>query len=231
VKRTPRFPRRPRSARPSAPGGPLERAAHAILADSGRTVAQLAALNARAVAAAAESAVACLEEGGTIYFCGNGGSAADAQHLACELAGRYLLDRPALPVVALTTNTSSLTAIGNDFGYDEVFSRQLEGLGAPGDVLVAITTSGRSKSVMRAVEVARTLGMVVIGMTGSRGKGFARRCDHALVTPHASTPRVQEGHITMGHAWCELIERSLFERPGRAGATPKRRSRNRRRTR
>jgi len=210
-------------------GGPLVRAAHAILADSGRTVGRVAALSARAVAAAAESAIASIEEGGTIYFCGNGGSAADAQHLACELAGRYLLDRPALPAVALTTNTSSLTAIGNDFSYDDVFSRQLEGLGAPGDVLVAITTSGRSKSVLRAVEVAHALGMVVIGMTGSGGRGFARRCDHALVTPHASTPRIQEGHIALGHAWCELIERSLFERPGRAAATPKRRPRRRRR--
>ncbi len=183
-----------RSTRRTVPGGPLERAAHAILADSGRTVGRLAAHSA---------------------FCGNGGSAADAQHLACELAGRYLLDRPALPAVALSTNTSSLTAIGNDFGYDDVFARQLEGLGAPGDVLVAITTSGRSKSVLRAVEVARTLGMVVIGMTGARGVGFARRCDHALVTPHDLTPRVQEGHIAMGHALCELIERALFSRPAR----------------
>jgi D-sedoheptulose 7-phosphate isomerase len=234
VKRTPPSPRRTRSARRAGgarPGGPLERAAHALLAESGRTVARLAAHSARAVAAAAESAVACLEEGGTIYFCGNGGSAADAQHLACELAGRYLIDRPALPAVALTTNSSALTAIGNDFGYDDVFARQLEGLGAPGDVLVAITTSGRSASVMRAVEVAHGLGMVVIGMTGLRGKGFARRCDHALVTPHAVTPRVQEGHIAMGHAWCELVERSLFERPGRAAAIPKRRARVRRRAR
>ena len=231
MKRMPRSSAPTRGARRPAPGGPLERAAQVILADSGRTVARLATLSARAVAAAAESAVACLEEGGTIYFCGNGGSAADAQHLACELAGRYLLDRPALPAVALTTNTSSLTAIGNDFGYDNVFARQLEGLGSPGDVLVALTTSGRSKSVARAVQVARTLGMVVIGMTGTRGKGFARSCDHALVTPHDSTPRVQEGHIAMGHAWCELIERSLFERPGRAAATPKRRPRNRKRAR
>ena len=217
-----------RRARRPAPGGPLERAAHAILADSGRTVGRLAAANARAVAAAAEGAIASLGEGGSIYFCGNGGSAADAQHLACELAGRYLLDRPALPAVALSTNTSSLTAIGNDFGYDQVFSRQLEGLGSPGDVLVAITTSGRSKSVLRAVDVARALGMVVIGMTGSRGKGFARRCDHALVTPHASTPRIQEGHVAMGHALCELIERALFSRPARP---PARRIRPRKRAR
>jgi D-sedoheptulose 7-phosphate isomerase len=117
--------------------------------------------------------------------------------------------------VALTTNSSSLTAIGNDYGYDDVFARQLDGLGAPGDVLVAITTSGRSKSVLRAVDSARSLGMVVIGMTGARGRGFARRCDHALVTPHASTPRIQEGHVAMGHALCELIERALFSRPAR----------------
>jgi D-sedoheptulose 7-phosphate isomerase len=206
-----------RAARP-VPGGPLERAAQVILADAGRTVGRLAAANASAVAAAAESAIASLEEGGTLYFCGNGGSAADAQHLACELAGRYLLDRPALPAVALTTNTSSLTAIGNDYGYDEVFARQLDGLGAPGDVLVAITTSGRSKSVLRAVDSARALGMVVIGMTGTGGRGFARRCDHALVTPHASTPRIQEGHVAMGHALCELIERALFSRPARRRA-------------
>ena len=211
-----------RSSRPRRPprasgGGPMERAAHAILADSGRTVGRLAAHSARAVAAAAESAVASLGQGGSIYFCGNGGSAADAQHLACELAGRYLLDRPPLPAVALSTNTSSLTAIGNDFGYDEVFARQLEGLGSPGDVLVAITTSGRSTSVLRAVEVARELGMVVIGMTGAKGGAFAARCDLALVTPHDSTPRIQEGHIAMGHALCELIERELFARPARIG--------------
>ena len=212
-----------RRAKRPVPSGPLERAAQAILADSGQTVGRLATHNARAVAAAAEGAIASLGEGGTIYFCGNGGSAADAQHLACELAGRYLLDRPALPAVALTTNSSSLTAIGNDFGYDDVFARQLEGLGAPGDVLVAITTSGRSKSVLRAVEVARTLGMLVIGMTGARGKGFARRCDHALVTPHALTPRIQEGHVAMGHALCELIERALFSRPARASRPVRRR--------
>ena len=221
-----------RTTRRAAPGGPMERAAHAILAESGRTVGRLAAHATRAVAAAAESAVACLEAGGTLYFCGNGGSAADAQHLACELAGRYLLDRPALPAVALSTNTSALTAIGNDFGYEHVFARQLEGLGAPGDVLVAITTSGRSASILRAVDVARSLGMVVIGMTGARGRAFAARCDHALVTPHDSTPRIQEGHIAMGHALCELVERSLFARAhdGRP-AGPRRRRRPRGRAR
>ena len=213
-----------RTRRRGPPGGPVEREAHAILADAGRSMARLAAHAARAVAAAAESVVASLEEGGTVYFCGNGGSAADAQHLAAELAGRYLMERSSLPAVALTTNTSALTAIGNDYGFDRIFARQLEGLGSPGDVLVAITTSGRSTNVLRAVETARAHGMVVIGMTGRAGRRFAARCDHALVTPSDSTPRIQEGHIAMGHALCELVERSLFGR-NRArppGARPRR---------
>ena len=215
-----------RTTRRGPPGGPVEREAHAILADAGRSMARLAAHAARAVAAAAESVVASLEEGGTIYFCGNGGSAADAQHLATELSGRYLMERPSLAAVALTTNTSALTAIGNDYGFDRVFARQLEGLGSPGDVLVAITTSGRSANVLRAVETARAHGLVVIGMTGRGGRGFAARCDHALVAPSDSTPRIQEGHIAMGHALCELVERSLFGR-NRAGRAPAARRRAR----
>jgi D-sedoheptulose 7-phosphate isomerase len=181
-----------------------------MLRESGRTVARLERHAARPVAEAAEAMVASLRAGGRVYFCGNGGSAADAQHFACELAGRFMLERPGLPAVALTTNTSSLTAIGNDYGYDHVFSRQLEGLGQGGDVLVAITTSGRSRSVLRAVAVARRLGLVVIGMTGLRGERFAALCDHALVTPHAVTPRIQEGHVAMGHALGALVERALF---------------------
>jgi D-sedoheptulose 7-phosphate isomerase len=172
-------------------------------------MARLERTASRAVAEAAEAIVASLESGGTVYFCGNGGSAADAQHLACELAGRYLMDRPSLAAVALTTNVSSLTAIGNDFGFDEVFSRQLEGLGAPGDVLVALTTSGGSRNVARAVEAAHAQGMVVIGFTGRKGTKFAAQCDYALVTPDDATPRIQEGHIAMGHALCELVEREM----------------------
>ncbi|HTK31514.1 MAG TPA: D-sedoheptulose 7-phosphate isomerase [Candidatus Saccharimonadaceae bacterium] len=194
--------------------GPLERAARALLADSSRSMARLERAASRALAAAADAAIECLESGGTVFFCGNGGSAADAQHLAAELSGRYLMDRPPLAVVALTTNTSALTAIGNDFGFDQVFSRQLEGLATPGDVLVAISTSGGSRNVTHAVEVAHARGMTVIGMTGARGTRFAASCDHALVSPTASTPRIQEGHIAMGHALCELIERALFaQRP------------------
>lgn len=195
--------------------GPLERQARSALREAGRNMAGVERACASALAAAAEALVASLEGGGTVYFCGNGGSAADAQHLACELAGRYLVDRPALAAVALSTNSSSLTAIGNDFGYDAVFARQLEGLGAPGDVLVAITTSGRSRSVLNAVEVAHACGMTVIGMTGPPGRRFAAHCDHALVAPGRSTPRVQEAHIALGHTLCELVERAIFTRPVR----------------
>lgn len=189
---------------------PFAREAKAALAESARSMARLARTNAAAVAAAAEAIIACFEDGGTVFFCGNGGSAADAQHLACEFSGRYMIDRPGLPAVALTTNSSSLTAIGNDFGYEEVFSRQLEGMGAPGDVLVAITTSGKSESIRRAVDVAHEFDMTVIGMTGAKGGDFAARCDIALVTPHTVTPNIQEGHIAMGHAFCMIVEKALF---------------------
>lgn len=188
----------------------LEAQARASLADSVRALTQVAQHNATAVAAAAEMLIGCFEDGGTVYFCGNGGSAADAQHLAAEFSGRYLVDRPGLPAVALTANSSAVTAIGNDYGYDAVFSRQLEGCGAPGDVLVAITTSGRSESIRRAVRTAQQLGMNVIGMTGAKGAEFAAMCDVALVTPSASTPNIQEGHIAMGHAFCLIVERTMF---------------------
>jgi len=210
--------RRKTPARPATANGPLEREARAVMAESARSMATVARTCAPAVAAAAEILLASLEGGGTVFFCGNGGSAADAQHWACELAGRFLIDRPSLPAVALTTNTSSLTAIGNDFGFEHVFSRQLTSLGSPGDVLVAITTSGASPNVSRAVEAARRQGMSVIGFTGARGASFAAECDVAIITPHPSTPRVQEGHAVMAHALCELVERALFGEEARARA-------------
>jgi D-sedoheptulose 7-phosphate isomerase len=196
----------------------------AALKETARTLVQVERTCAPAVAAAAELILGCFENGGTVYFCGNGGSAADAQHLAAEFSGRYLVDRPGLPSVALTTNSSAVTAIGNDYGYDQVFSRQLEGMGQPGDVLVAITTSGRSDSVRNAVREAHRLGMSVIGMTGAKGAEFAALCDVALITPARSTPNIQEGHIAMGHAFCLIVERSLFPhgKPG-AGPLPSRR--------
>ena len=202
------------------PRGPLEREARTVLREAGESLRRIESRCARAVAAAAEAAISSLGSGGTVYFCGNGGSAADAQHLAAELSGRYFIDRPPLAAVALTTNSSALSAIGNDFGFDQVFSRQLQGVGTPGDVLVAITTSGNSANVLRAVEAAHELGMTVIGMTGLKGTRFGARCDHALVTPSASTPRIQEGHIAMGHALCELIERALFPARGKGDGKP-----------
>ena len=163
--------------------GPLERLARASLHDSGSSMRRLERESAAAVAAAAEAMIACLEGGGCVYFCGNGGSAADAQHLAAELSGRFAFDRPPLRAMALTTNSSSLTAIANDYGYARVFARQLEGMGRRGDILVAITTSGGSANVIGAVAVARRLGLTVIGMTGLPGARFAATCHHALVTP------------------------------------------------
>ena len=210
--------------------GPLDLMARASLRESGSSMRRLEHACAAAVAAAADAAITCLQNGGTMYFCGNGGSAADAQHLAAELAGRYTFDRPPLPAVALTTNVSSVTAIGNDYGFDQVFSRQLEGLGTAGDVLVAITTSGGSPNVMRAVDSAHRMGMTVIGFTGAKGATFAAKCDFALITPSFSTPRIQEGHIAMGHALCELIERALFETDGTGGSKAAPRAKTRRAT-
>jgi D-sedoheptulose 7-phosphate isomerase len=159
-----------------------------------------------------------LRDGHTLYTCGNGGSAADAQHIACELAGKFYLHRPGLPALSLTVNTSVLTAIGNDFSYDEVFSRQLEGLARPGDVLVALTTSGGSANVLRAVEWAAANGVTTVAFTGTKGGAFAARCDHAFVVPSDDTPHVQEGHITIGHALCMLAEAALYGPAGRPPA-------------
>jgi D-sedoheptulose 7-phosphate isomerase len=188
-----------------------------------RTQLSMATEFPRLVSACAEA----LRSGHKLLLFGNGGAAAAAQHIAAELVVRYDRGsghRRSMAAIALTTDTSALTAIGNDYGYDQVFARQLEGLGRPGDVLVAITTSGRSASVTRTVEVAHRLGMVVIGMTGLRGRGFAAACDLALVTPHALTPRVQEGHLLMGHALCALVEEAMFPaRSSRAAAAPRRR--------
>jgi len=212
---------------------PLEREARGWLREATATLRRTEARCAAAVAEAAEAVIQSLETGGTVYFCGNGGSAADAQHLAAEFSGRFQVERAALAAVALTTNSSALTAIGNDYGYAQVFSRQLEGLGTPGDVLVAISTSGAAASVHRAVATAKRLGMTTIALTGQKGGSFAASCDIALVTPSDVTSHVQEGHIAMGHAVCLIVERALFgaaaPRPGRRAARPRRaRARGRR---
>jgi D-sedoheptulose 7-phosphate isomerase len=148
--------------------------------------------------------------GNKIIFFGNGGSAADSQHLVCELAGRFYLERKAAAALALTVNTSSLTAIGNDYGFEQVFSRQLEGIGVPGDVAVGISTSGNSPNVVAALSLARRMGLRTVGFTGRAGGEMSSHCDRLLTIDSEETPRIQEGHIVAGHIICELVERELF---------------------
>jgi D-sedoheptulose 7-phosphate isomerase len=150
-----------------------------------------------------------LKRGNKIIFCGNGGSAADAQHLAAELIGRYLMERAPLPALALTVDTSALTAIANDYSYDEVFARQLGGLGQAGDVLVALSTSGNSKNVLRAIEVAREKGIRTIGMTGQSGGLMRQLCDICICVPSDRTNHIQEMHIAVGHMICGAAERTI----------------------
>lgn len=161
--------------------------------------------------AAARSMARSLAGGGKILVCGNGGSAADAQHMTGELLGRFLMERPSLPAVALTVDSSTLTAVGNDYGYDEVFSRQVSGLGREGDVLVAISTSGNSANVVKALEAARAQGMITVGLSGKGGGCMVPLCDHLLDVPHRHTPLIQEMHETCMHLLCQLIDHYLFE--------------------
>jgi D-sedoheptulose 7-phosphate isomerase len=159
---------------------------------------------------ALELSIAALRSGNKLLFAGNGGSAADAQHWAGELVSRFNFDRPGLPAIALTTDTSILTAIGNDYGYDYVFARQVEALGRSGDVLIAISTSGNSKNVLRAISAARDAGIKVIGFTGKSGGAMAEACDVCFRMPSSETPKIQEGHEIMGHLLCDLIECEMF---------------------
>lgn len=167
------------------------------------------------IVALAEAWVACLREGGKLLLCGNGGSAADAQHLAAELVNRFLQERPALPAIALTTDTSILTATANDRAFEEVFARQVEALGRPGDLLVLVSTSGRSPNLLRAAEVARGRQLPILGLLGGDGGPVLPLCDLALVVPSSSPPRVQEVHILVGHILCRAVEGVLF--PGEEG--------------
>jgi D-sedoheptulose 7-phosphate isomerase len=178
------------------------------------TVRAVAALEG-AIIAAAEAIAAAFAGGHQLLLCGNGGSAADAQHIAAEFTGRYLTERTPLPALALTTNTSGLTAIGNDYGFDEVFARQVRAHGRSGDVLLAISTSGSSANVVSAMGAAREHGMKVVGLSGPGGS-MAGACDVCLSVPGDSTPRIQEGHILIGHIICGLVEDALED----AGATP-----------
>ena len=165
------------------------------------------------IAAAAASIIESLGRGGKLLLAGNGGSAADAQHIAGEFVSRFLLDRPGLPAMALTTDTSVLTAIANDYGYEKLFTRQIQANGRAGDVLMAYSTSGRSANILSACREARERGLHVIGMTGNRAGPMLELCDHLLAVPSADTPKIQEGHLVIGHILCALVEDAIFAQP------------------
>jgi D-sedoheptulose 7-phosphate isomerase len=160
--------------------------------------------------AAATACIDCLTNGGKLLFAGNGGSAADAQHMAGEFVSRFAFDRPGLPAIALTTDTSILTAIGNDYGYEKLFARQVQAHGREGDVFVGYSTSGSSPNILLAFEEARSAGMICVGLTGNRGGPMRDLCHHLLEVPSADTPKIQEGHLVIGHIICGLVENAIF---------------------
>ena len=191
--------------------GLAARLATAHLRRSAKVKLAVARTHGRQFDRAAALLVRALKRGGKVLFFGNGGSAADAQHLATELTGRYLAEhRRALPGIALTTDTSALTAIANDFGYARVFARQVEALARKGDVVVAISTSGRSPSVLEGIRAARARGAGVIGLTGARGGAMAALCDAAFIVPADDSPPIQECHIAIGHILCDCVERAFL---------------------
>ncbi len=162
------------------------------------------------ISEASQQCVSTIRAGGKILFAGNGGSAADAQHMAGEFVSRFAFDRPGMAAIALTTDSSILTAIGNDYGYELIFRRQIQSLGRPGDVLVGYSTSGQSKNVLQAFKAARETGMICIGFTGNRGGPMSELCDYLLEVPSSDTPKIQEGHLVIGHILCGLVEREIF---------------------
>jgi D-sedoheptulose 7-phosphate isomerase len=164
----------------------------------------------RPIAQLAERLIETLKIGNKLMIMGNGGSAADAQHFAGEIVSRFRMERPGLPALSLSTDTSIITAIGNDYGFDRIFSRQVEALAAPGDAVIGISTSGNSPNVLKALEVARQAGCTTIGLLGKDGGSIKAVCDIPLIIPSNDTPRVQEGHITVIHILCDLIEQGLF---------------------
>ena len=188
----------------------------AQIADTQRMMAAMLVddVLASAMRMAADACISCLQQGGKILLAGNGGSAADAQHIAGELVSRFLFDRPGLPAIALTTDTSVLTAISNDYGYEKLFARQVQAHGNRGDIFIGYSTSGKSRNILRAFEEARFRGLVCIGLTGKHGSQMRELCDHLLVVPSADTPKIQEGHLVLGHILCGLVEDSLFKNPG-----------------
>lgn len=162
------------------------------------------------IAQVGRECVSLYKSGKKTLLAGNGGSAADAQHIAAELVGRYGFDRPSIPSIALTTDTSNLTAIGNDYGYDKVFSRQMEGMGSEGDLFIGISTSGNSVNIVNAINAAQAKGVKTVALVGRDGGEMARIADYAIIVPSNDTPRIQESHILIGHMICDIIEKELF---------------------
>jgi D-sedoheptulose 7-phosphate isomerase len=163
----------------------------------------------------ADAIIAALRHGHKLLIVGNGGSAADAQHIAAEIVGRYKKERPAYTAIALTTDTSALTAIANDYGFEQVFSRQVEGVGARGDVLLALSTSGRSPNILAALRTAHQRGLITIAFTGSKGGALGTVCDHVLIAPSDDTAAIQQIHLAIGHGICEEIEQALMREPAK----------------
>ena len=164
----------------------------------------------KTIEASVDVIVNAFRNGNRVYFCGNGGSAADAQHLAAEFSGRFYTDRKALPAEALHCNTSYLTAVANDYGYDEIYSRLIDGIGEGGDVLVGLSTSGNSPNILKAFNTAKKKEMITIGLTGKSGGEMRTFCDHLINIPSTDTPRIQESHIMVGHIICQLVEEKYF---------------------
>lgn len=165
----------------------------------------------RTLESSAVACVDCYNKGGKVLLAGNGGSAADAQHIAGEFVSRFAFDRPGLPAIALTTDTSILTAIGNDYGFEKLFARQVQAHGNKGDMFIAYSTSGTSPNILRAIETAREMGLVCVGLTGNRGGPMRELCDFLLEVPSGATPQIQEGHLVLGHILCGLVENALFK--------------------
>ena len=183
----------------------------AVILEEAAASFQAVVTTAAAVERAADIVLKALRAGGKVMFCGNGGSAADAQHLAAELLGRFLLERPSWAALALGSNSSAVTAIGNDYGFDQVFARQLAGLGRAGDVLVGISTSGKSSNIVEAFNTAKQMDVTAIALTGIKDSPMSELADHAIRAPAELTPRIQEMHIAIGHTICELVEMRMQE--------------------
>jgi len=184
-----------------------------IFKDSSNLKEAFVGENLDGIVSVVEAITVALKAGNKILLFGNGGSAADAQHLAAEFVNRFIIERPPLPAIALSTDTSVITSIGNDYDFSEIFSKQIRAIGQAGDVAWGISTSGSSPNVIKALEVAKKMGMVTIGVTGKDGGEIAKMVDYSLNVSSHSTPRIQEVHITLGHAICEMVDFKLFQKP------------------